>query len=69
MAHSTPNPSRLGLRQAAGVRTVVLGPRPTEPEELIRRRRRLGIDTFDDVRESYDVEPAAHATHGCVTTG
>jgi hypothetical protein len=51
----------------AAVKAVVLGPRPTEPEELIRRRRKLGIDTFDEVWEgSYQVAPAAHRGHGHV---
>jgi Uma2 family endonuclease len=49
------------------VKTVVLGPRPAELEELIRRRRKLGIDTFDEVWEgSYHVAPAAHPTHGYI---
>jgi Uma2 family endonuclease len=49
------------------VKTVVLGPRPPELEGLIRRRRALGIDTFDEVWEgSYHVAPAAHPAHGYV---
>lgn len=49
------------------VKTVVLGPRPAELDELIRRRRKLGIDTFDEVWEgSYHLAPAAHPTHGYV---
>jgi Uma2 family endonuclease len=49
------------------VKTVVLGPRPAELEQLIERRRKLGIDTFDEVwRGSYHVAPAAHPTHGYI---
>jgi Uma2 family endonuclease len=49
------------------VKTVVLGPPPAEVEELIRRRRKLGIDTFDEVWEgSYHVAPAAHPAHGYI---
>jgi hypothetical protein len=33
------------------VKTVVLGPRPAELEQLIERRRALGLDTFDEVWE------------------
>ena len=47
------------------MKTVVLGPPPAELEELIRRRQKLGIDTFDEVWEgSYHVAPAAHPVHG-----
>jgi Uma2 family endonuclease len=46
---------------------VVLGPRPQEIDALIERRRRLGIDTFDEVWEgSYHMAPAAHPAHGYV---
>ena len=46
---------------------MVLGPRPREVEELIQRRRALGIDTFDEVWEgSYHMAPAAHPAHGYV---
>ena len=49
------------------VKTVVLGPRPAELEELIRRRRKLGVDTFDEVWEgSYHLAPAAHPAHGYI---
>jgi len=49
------------------VKTVVLGPRPAELEALIRRRRELGIDTFDEVWEgSYHVAPAGHPAHGYI---
>jgi len=50
-----------------GVKTVVLGPRPAEPEALIARRRRLGQDLYDEVWEgSYHVVPAPHRAHGFV---
>jgi Uma2 family endonuclease len=49
------------------VKTVVLGPRPRELEGLIQRRRKLGIDTFDEVWEgSYHLAPAAHPAHGYI---
>lgn len=49
------------------MKTVVLGPRPSELEALIERRQRLGIDTFDEVWEgSYHMAPAAHPSHGYV---
>jgi Uma2 family endonuclease len=49
------------------MKTVVLGPRPQELETLIRRRRSLGLDTFDEIWEgTYHVAPAAHPAHGYV---
>lgn len=49
------------------MKTVVLGPRPVELEALIRRRRELGLDTFDEVWEgTYHLAPAAHPIHGFV---
>ena len=49
------------------MKTVVLGPRPGELQALIERRKRLGIDLFDEVWEgSYHVAPAAHPSHGYV---
>ncbi|HEY1280391.1 MAG TPA: hypothetical protein VGF22_12020 [Acidimicrobiales bacterium] len=49
------------------MKAVVLGPRPAELEELIRRRRKLGVDTFDEVWEgSYHLAPAAHPAHGYI---
>ena len=49
------------------MRTVVLGARPPELDELIRRRRSLGLDTFDEVWEGcYHLAPAAHPVHGYV---
>jgi Uma2 family endonuclease len=49
------------------MRTVVLGPRPVELELLIERRKKLGIDLFDEVWEgSYHMAPAAHSSHGYI---
>jgi Uma2 family endonuclease len=49
----------------ARVKTVVLGPRPAELEELIERRRRLGQDLYDEIWEgSYHMAPAPHSDHG-----
>ena len=61
-------PSGSTVRRYSGaVKTVVLGPRPAELEELIQRRHRLGIDTFDEVwKGSYHVAPAAHPAHGYI---
>src|SRR6516225_7702179 len=40
---------------------------PGSAEELIRRRQKLGIDTFDEVWEgSYHLAPAAHPAHGYI---
>ena len=47
------------------MRTVVLGDRPAELEELIARRRALGLDGMDEVWEgAYHVAPRAHSDHG-----
>ncbi len=49
------------------MRTVVLGDRPVELEELISRRRALGQDGFDEVWEGeYHVAPHAHSHHGLI---
>jgi Uma2 family endonuclease len=49
------------------MKTVVLGPQPGELQALIERRKRRGIDLFDEVWEGcYHVAPAAHASHGYV---
>lgn len=49
------------------VRTVVLGPRPPELDELIERRKRLGQDAHDEVwRGDYHMAPFAHPWHGYV---
>jgi hypothetical protein len=47
------------------MRTVVLGERPVEVEHLIKRRRELGQDLFDEVWEGdYHVVPAPLPRHG-----
>ncbi len=49
------------------MKTVVLGPRPVEVQNLIERRHALGIDLFDEVWDgSYHVAPAANAAHGYI---
>ena len=49
------------------MKTVVLGPWPVEFEAFIERRRKLGIDRFDEVWEGcYHVVPAPHPSHGLV---
>lgn len=46
------------------VRTVVLGERPPELQELIERRRRLGLDLHDEIWEGeYHMSPAASVRH------
>jgi Uma2 family endonuclease len=46
------------------VKTVVLGPRPVELEQLIERRHALGLDTFDEIWEgTYHVAPAPRFGH------
>lgn len=46
------------------MRTVVLGPRPAELESVIERRRRLGLDTYDEVWEGdYHMAPAGTGRH------
>jgi Uma2 family endonuclease len=50
------------------MKTVVVGPRPAELEELIRRRHELGQDLFDEVWEgSYHMAPAPHSRHSRVS--
>ncbi len=47
--------------------TVVLGERPTELQQLIERRRKLGQDGHDEIWEGvYHISPEARATHGDV---
>ncbi len=47
------------------VRTVVLGAAPPEVEALIRRRRTLGLDRYDEVWEGEQhMAPAPHPWHG-----
>lgn len=44
--------------------TVVLGPRPPELEAVIERRRRLGLDRFDEMWEgSYHMVPGPGPDH------
>jgi hypothetical protein len=46
------------------VKTVVLGPRPAELEQLIERRRALGLDLFDETWEgAYHVAPPFRFRH------
>jgi Uma2 family endonuclease len=45
--------------------TLVLDPAPAEFEALLERRRRLGIDRFDEVWEGVlHMVPAPHSAHG-----
>ena len=45
----------------------MLGPRPAEVEALIERRRKLGLDLYDENWEGcYHVVPAPHPAHGFV---
>jgi Uma2 family endonuclease len=47
------------------MRTVVLGERPVEVEHLLKRRRELGQDLFDEVWEGdYHIVPVARGRHG-----
>ena len=47
------------------MRTLVLDPVPAEFEALLERRRRLGIDRFDEVWEGVlHMVPAPHSAHG-----
>jgi len=49
------------------VRTVLVGERPQEVEDLLARRRALGQDLFDEVWEGeYHVAPAPHWRHSRV---
>ncbi len=49
------------------VRTVLVGERPPEVEDLLARRRALGQDLFDEVWEGeYHMAPAPHSRHGLV---
>lgn len=46
------------------MKTVVVGPRPAELQQLIERRHTLGVDLFDEMWEgSYHVVPAPSAWH------
>jgi len=45
--------------------TIVRGPRPPELEQWLERRRRAGVDRFDEVWEGrYVVAPDPHSNHG-----
>lgn len=47
------------------MRTVILDPLPPEVERLVETRKRLGLDTFDEVWEgAYHMAPAAKGRHG-----
>ncbi|MGH9064185.1 MAG: Uma2 family endonuclease [Acidimicrobiales bacterium] len=47
------------------MRTVVLDPLPFEVEQLVERRKRLGLDLHDEVWEgTYHMAPAARFRHG-----
>ena len=49
------------------MKTVVLGPPPQELQTLIKRRRALGLDGYDEVwNGEYHVAPAANSRHGAV---
>lgn len=47
------------------MRTIVLGERPAELEQLIKRRRAIGADLYDEVWEGeYHMAPAPRRSHG-----
>jgi len=47
------------------VKTVVLDPLPIEVEQLMKRRKRLGLDLYDEVWEgTYHMAPMARLGHG-----
>jgi Uma2 family endonuclease len=47
------------------MRTLVLDPAPAEFDALLERRRRLGIDLYDEVWEGVlHMVPAPHSAHG-----
>jgi hypothetical protein len=49
------------------MRTVVLGQRPPELDEVIRRRQTLGQDLYDEMWEgSYVMAPAPSPAHGAL---
>jgi Uma2 family endonuclease len=55
------------LGTITGVKTVVLGTRPPELDEIIHRRQALGQDRLDEVWEGdYHMAPAPHQWHGYV---
>jgi hypothetical protein len=60
-------PTVLTAISMSGMRTVVVGKRPPEVENLLERRRILGQDLFDEVwKGEYHMVPAPHGRHGRV---
>lgn len=52
-----------------GVRTLVFDPPPPEVEELLERRKRLGLDIYDEVWEGvYHMTPLPRGRHGWLQT-
>lgn len=52
------------------VKTVVLDPLPVEVEQLIERRKRLGLDLYDEIWEgTYHMAPAPRYRHGDLDQG
>jgi Uma2 family endonuclease len=52
------------------VTTIIRGPRPPEVEAWLERRRRAGLDRFDEVWEGrYVVAPDPHGNHGRLQLG
>jgi Uma2 family endonuclease len=50
--------------------TIIRGPRPPEVEAWLERRRRAGLDRFDEVWEGrYVVAPDPHLNHGRTQLG
>jgi len=49
------------------MKTVVIGPRPAELDEILTRRHALGHDGYDEVwKGDYHMAPMAHPWHGYV---
>lgn len=47
------------------MKTLVLDPPPIEMDRLVKRRRRLGLDRYDEMWEGvYHMAPTAHPYHG-----
>lgn len=52
------------------MKTIIRGPRPPEVEAWLERRRRAGLDRFDEVWEGrYVVAPDPHLNHGRTQLG
>ena len=50
--------------------TIIRGPRPPEVEAWLERRRRAGLDRFDEMWEGrYVVAPDPHGNHGRLQLG